>query len=1009
MQPLCSLCLCGLYCPESPRRHREHRGCTEKKQVKTFVQHQNVQKIVSVVLYVLVSGVPVCALDPNQPANSFIRTHFTADDGLPGAVVDQAVQTKDGFLWLIFNGNSLGRFDGKNFAWFDKPRAISLAVAPDGDLWVGTTEELVRIPSSSFNQFTLTGLVSYHPVPGKATPIVRLRFSKSGVLWVGTADGLFRYERDQFVPVGPRVSTRQIAEAPNGNLLLTTGDEFVEFAGSELVPHPGLAAQLGVKDNEIFDVLRDRQGNTWYCTGKGVARETNGRIEKLGNYGGIGQSAFRAHEDAQGTIWIGKEEGVFRATSAGLELVAPGMPVRSFYSDRDDNLWIATNGDGLYRFRDRAIRMFTTADGLPNNVVSTVFAAHDGTIWAGLNCGGLARFDGTRFQVYNEKNGLLNSCVWAISEDSNRDLWIGTWGAGAFRFHNGKFIQYSKSQGMADDLITSIVPARDGSIWFGTRSGLSRLKNGQFRTYTTADGLSLNGIIRVFEDRAGTIWAGSRQGLDRLVGDRFENLASVPRSMAIPIGEDRDGGFFMYRGVEVGAITYRLDKDRAHTIEGLAAVDLIETENGELWFAGTSYTRIQPGNFLHARRRDEPMDREAFGSIDGLTGAAPSTSYSLASTPDGKLWGATTQGVARFDLRRLSVTTAKPSIYLTDVTIGRNTQHAGREIVLPPGTNHVEVHFAAVEISVPDKIRMQYRLDGVDSEWLDAPDDPVAIYSNIPVGTRALHIRACNRNGIWDRQGVVFMITQQPYFYQTRWFIAAMVAFGFLLVFLIYRLRVAQISRMLSARFDERLAERTRVARELHDTLLQTVQGSKMVADHALKNTADHTRMVRAMEQLATWLAQATEEGRAALQSLRSSTTEKNDLAEAFQRAIDECRGGGDTEILFSVNGDSREMHPVVRDEVYRIGYEAIRNACAHSGGDRLEITLTYAHDLTLRVSDNGMGIDSAVVEQGKEGHFGLRGMRERAERIGAKFTLASSPDSGTVITLVVPGRVAFH
>ena len=234
-----------------------------------------------------------------------------------------------------------------------------------------------------------------------------------------------------------------------------------------------------------------------------------------------------------------------------------------------------------------------------------------------------------------------------------------------------------------------------------------------------------------------------------------------------------------------------------------------------------------------------------------------------------------------------------------------------------------------------------------------------------------------------------------------------MVALGVLVVVITYRLRVAQISRMLSARFDERLAERTRVARELHDTLLQTVQGSKMVADHALKNPADQTRMVRAMEQLSTWLAQATEEGRAALQSLRASTTEKNDLAEAFRRAIDEC--GSATNASFSVNGDAREMHPVVRDEIYRIGYEAIRNACAHSGADRIEIRLEYAHDLTLRISDDGVGIESEVVEHGKEGHFGLRGMRERAERIGGKFNLDSSANSGTTITLVVPGRIAFR
>jgi len=955
-------------------------------------------------LWLLLSALPARALDPNQPASSFLRTHFTTDEGLPGPVVGQIQQTKDGFLWLITNGSFLTRFDGKTFGSFKNPRAAVLAVAPDGDLWVGADYGLVRIPSSSFNQFTFSGLTEYQPGPGKASQIRSLRFSSNGVLWIGTVDGLFRYEGEKFVAVGPRVSTDRIEESPDGHLLVFNGDGFMELAGSEVVPHPGLAAQLEVKNNEIFDVLKDRRGNTWYCTGKGIVRQTNQGIEKLSPYNA---KALRAHEDAHGTVWIAKEVGLFRATSAGLELVDKEMQARSFYSDRDGNLWIGTNGDGLYRFKDRAVRMFTKADGLPNDLIMTVIAAHDGSVWTGANCGGITRFDGKNFQTYSEKDGLLNSCVWSIAEDLNHDLWIGTFGGGAFRYHNGAFTQYSKSQGLVDDRVGHVYAARDGSVWFSTPGGVSRLRNGQLHNFTTADGLSANETATVFEDRGGTIWAGTRLGLNRLNGDRFENFPSTPNLVVIPFGEDRDGGFFINEQVGSESVTRRLYKDRVDTINKLSAYDVLETEQGELWFGGTPFARVQPGNFTHARPRDEPLDYEAFSTADGLT-TAESTSWSrsLALTRDGKLYAATPKGLALFDLNRLRVTNTKPSIYLTDITIGRNTERASGEVVLPPGSNHVEIHFAAVEVSAPEKIHMQYRLDGVDSEWLDAPANPVAIFSNIPVGTHALRIRACNRNGIWDRQGTVFLVTQQPYFYQTRWFIAVMVALGVLLMALIYRLRVAQISRMLSVRFDERLAERTRVARELHDTLLQTVQGSKMVAEHALKNPADHTRMVRAMEQLSTWLAQATEEGRAALQSLRSSTTEKNSLAEAFRRAIDECGG---SEKSFSVNGDSREMHPVVRDEIYRIGYEAIRNACAHSGAGKLEVMLEYAHDLTLRVSDNGIGIDSAVIEQGKEGHFGLRGMRERAERIGAKFTLVSSLNSGTVITLVVPGRIAFR
>jgi signal transduction histidine kinase len=182
-----------------------------------------------------------------------------------------------------------------------------------------------------------------------------------------------------------------------------------------------------------------------------------------------------------------------------------------------------------------------------------------------------------------------------------------------------------------------------------------------------------------------------------------------------------------------------------------------------------------------------------------------------------------------------------------------------------------------------------------------------------------------------------------------------------------------------------------------------------MVADHALKDPADHDRVLHALEQLSTWLAQATEEGRAALRALRASATETNNLADAVRRAIEECRIDSTAQITFSVNGRAREMHPVVRDEFYRVGYEAIRNACLHSSANGIDVTLEYGRDLTLRISDNGVGIEAAVIETGREGHFGLRGMRERAERIGAKFTLVSGPGIGTAITLIVPGRTAFR
>jgi len=191
--------------------------------------------------------------------------------------------------------------------------------------------------------------------------------------------------------------------------------------------------------------------------------------------------------------------------------------------------------------------------------------------------------------------------------------------------------------------------------------------------------------------------------------------------------------------------------------------------------------------------------------------------------------------------------------------------------------------------------------------------------------------------------------------------------------------------------------------------MLQTVQGSKLVADDALDRPDDPVEMRRAMEQVSLWLSQATQEGRAAVNSLRASTTEQNDLADAFRRAMDDCQRQRSLETTLSVMGDPREMHAVVRDEVYRIGYEAIRNACMHSRGSRLDVALNYARDLTLRVTDNGVGIDPSLANRGKDGHFGLQGMRERAARIGARLKVASPADGGTEILVIVPGRAIFR
>jgi len=849
----------------------------------------------------------------------------------------------------------------------------------------------------------------YHPGPGLSTHIICLRFSRSGILWVGTAGGLYRFEHGDFSSVIPRLGIFRIEEASNGHLLVITAEGFMEWDGERAVPHPEVASQLDVKTDEVFHVLEDSHGVTWFCTRKGVARRTGGSLEKLPAYGPKDHGAFRAYEDPQGNMWFATTGGLFRATPSGLEIAVPGMNVRYMYGDRDGDLWIGTNGDGLIRFKDRAIRMFKTADGLPNNLIMTVLATREGSLWTGANCGGLSRFDGLRFRTYSEKDGLLNSCVFALAEDANYDLWIGTYGGGAFCFHDGRFTQYSKAQGLTSSVVKSIVAARDGSLWFATPEAVSRMRNGQVRNYTTADGLSSNNAMSLYEDRDGNIWVGTVRGLDRLTGDRFVAVPSLPAVGVVPMGEDPSRGLYMY--VATKGI-FRLENHQPISVApNILPISMIRTKGGDFWLSGEDgIYRLPPGGLQGLRGHDEPLDYAQFGRADGLDGTDCSFAFPISAlTRDGKLWVATPQGLAMLDLPRFPRTNRKPEAYLREITVGRNVQHPGHELVLPPGTHHVELNFDAIEISSPEKIRLQYRLDSVDSEWLDSGHPARAIYSNIPAGTHAFHVRACNRDGTWDRIGMVYTITQQPYVYETTSFQFAAAAAGCLLLFCFYRLRLRQVAAGLNARLEERLAERERIARELHDTLLQGFQGLTLHFQAAMKQIPDREPARRTMETALKFADEVLLEGRERVRDLRAEPTTVNELSDMLACYGEELSQNREVAFKVTVVGAPQLVHPVVGDEIYRITREGLANAFRHSQAGSIEVEITYTSaSVYVRVWDNGCGMDPEILGSGRRGHWGLSGMRERARKIGGHLSIWSKPGRGTEIDVTIPAKVAY-
>jgi signal transduction histidine kinase/ligand-binding sensor domain-containing protein len=948
------------------------------------------------------------ALDPGRPFSSYLRTRFSNEDGLPSSVVHDIVQSPDGFLWLSVGSDTLTRFDGRHFTEIASFTARVLATDAEGGLWAGTNGGLQRIPATALNQFGRLPATLYHPGPGPGSQVICLHFSRSGILWVGTAGGLYRFEHNVFSSAIPQLGIYRIEEASNGHLLVVTSKGFVEWDGRRAVPHPEVAAQLGVKTDEIFHVLEDSRGVTWFCTSNGVARRIKGSVEKLGQFGRRGHGAFRAYEDPSGNVWFAKAEGLFRATSGGVEPVIPGINVRCLYGDRDGDLWIGTNGDGLVRFKDREVRMFTTRDGLPNNIVMTVLASREGTLWTGANCGGISRFDGRSFRTYDEKDGLKNSCVFALAEDVNQDLWIGTYGGGAFRFRGGRFTQYCKTQGFASNVVRSIVAARDGSIWFATPEAVIQMRNGQVRNYTTADGLSSNNVVTVYEDRNGGIWAGTVRGIDRLSGDRFAPVPSLPSVGILPIGEDRSGGFYIYVATKG---LFRLENLRPINVApDIWLTRMVEATNGDKWLSGLGIYRFQAAGLQGLRGHDEPLDYAAFGRADGLDAAECSFGFpDSALTRDGKLWVATPQGLGMLDLSRMPRTNRKAVVYLREITVGRQLQPPGHELVLPPGTHHVELRFDAVEISSPEKIRLQYRMDGVDSEWLDTAEPAHAIYSNVPAGTHGFHVRACNRDGIWDRTGTSYNITQQPYFYETAPFRLASVTVGLLLLAGLHRLRLSQATAQVNARLEERLAERERIARELHDTLLQGFHGLTLHFQAVMKQMSPREPARHTMEKALQSADQVLLEGRERVRDLRAEGPTGNELSQMLACYGKEFTQEGGAALKVTSVGPPTSLHPVVGDEIHRIAREALTNAFRHAHASNIEVEITYGSaSFCVRVRDNGRGIDPQTLDGGRQGHWGLSGMRERARNIGAQLRIWSSIGNGTEIEVTISAKVAY-
>jgi signal transduction histidine kinase len=445
----------------------------------------------------------------------------------------------------------------------------------------------------------------------------------------------------------------------------------------------------------------------------------------------------------------------------------------------------------------------------------------------------------------------------------------------------------------------------------------------------------------------------------------------------------------------------------------LTLMEMAEAPDHTLWFSSRKGVfRISEQKLANVGNTNIPLDYEVFNRADGLnTTQASVGTPNIAIDSNGKLWIATVKGLAMIDTLHLPLTARSPKVFITYVSIDTKRYPAGNGLILPPGIHHVELNLAAINLANPQKVRLQYRLEGVDPQWLDATSSRTAIYSNIPVGTHRLLVRVTDSIGHWTTPEDVYEMAQQPHFYATTLFQVGVALAAALLLLLAYFVRIRSVVRQTRIIIEQRQIERETVARDLHDTFLQGVQGLILRFHTGTQQLPPESPVRQSFEEALGQSDRVMIEGRGVLSRLRTKRTKPETLTETYRAIGTEFRALSPAQFETFVSGRSRDLDVVVQEELEKIGREALFNAYRHANASRIEVEIHFGiFDFRVRFRDDGVGIDPAILNEGSvHGHFGFPGMRERVSRIGGKLEIWSRAGAGTEIEVRVPGSIAYR
>jgi signal transduction histidine kinase/ligand-binding sensor domain-containing protein len=994
------------------------------------------------VLCVLAAVCP-CAfsLNPSLDISQYAHTAWTTRDGFSLGNIYAMAQTPDGYLWF---GSEFGlfRFDGvRSLPWqppagqnLPEKNINSLLVTRDGTLWIGTFAGLVswkdgkltpRPERELARQFVAS---LFEDAEGTvwagtlATPAGRLcaiqsggtkcygedgAFGRavwasyedsSGNLWAAAQSGLWRMRPGTPKRYPTPTELIGLIKAGDGRLLLGMhGAGFMQLIGDKVEPYAIRGASnpnrlLRDRDVDSNKLLRDRDGGLWIGTvERGLIHVHQGRTDVFKRSDGLSDDV-----------------------------------VLSVFEDREGDVWVATTG-GLDRFRELPVTTVSVKQGLSSDATQSVLAASDGSIWVGAH-EGLTRWKNGQTTVFGEASGLPDGAPESLFQDNRGRVWASTRHGLAY-FHDGSFVATNVGRGevhfitgdkagnvwlsehhrlmhLLEGRLVEQIPwsqlgrsqsaefvrsAREpGGVWLGfwVDGGVSYFKDGKVRaSYTAANGLGNGPVGDLRLDHEGALWAATMNGgLSRIKDGRIATLTTG-------------------NGLPCDSIHWSMEDDD-HSLWLYSACGLVRIRGSELdaWIADPKH-KVQTAIW------------DAGDGVRLRSSAASAYGPRVAKSTDGKIWFVTGEGVQVVDPHHLAVNKFPPPVRIEQIFADRKPYRLKQGMRLPANARDVSIDYTALSLVSPEKLHFKYKLEGQDQDWKEVINNRQAQYTNLPPRHYRFRVIASNNSGLWNESGDSLEFFVDPAYYQTNWFRALCTAVFLMLLWAAYQFRIRRVQREFNMASGARLNERMRIARELHDTLLQSIQGL-MISFQAARNLLPGRteEAIRTLDQAIREGGDAIAEGRDAIQGLRANPAVEDNLEHLLTAAGKELARSSNTQrelpaFRVTVEGARQPLSPILQDEVYRIAREFLRNAFQHAHARRIEAEIAYdIRFFRLRIRDDGRGIERKVLEAGaRQGHWGLPGIRERAKRIGARLTLWSEPGAGTEAELTVPARIAYQ